>query len=1521
MDKRHLDLPICVWTQPPHHEITCMTAAAGEPGSIVTGSDTGELCLWRVEQDEFENTGGRRIRPMAIVVGRKTAVAAVTALSSLSVRDISFFIAGYSDGMISAHYSDSGDSFACAHVLPEKSFPTKLHIFQAKPGDPFVEVFCVCSVHHNFTRTASDIEIEKGLKTSEKEIEGDPGLASTLKNQEAESSELPLPMSSRIYLVRVGLMDSYRGMVSLVTSFDMNSPMSPRSGHVTPFLSQGQGSDLSVFYSSAIFSPKRHPGIILLLTLSSDHVIRSWDFRNMTPTELLKLEPEGLTRESLLEIEISTDERFLLLLTDLRCLLYTIHFFKSPSSNPESNANPYELNLKYMTEVAIPHSNDALDGALDGVKFISDCHFLIWRQLGPLYLHQISSKNDSESLTCEFVSKLILPENMHTVSSICDATLPLRIIDFVQPSPGSSQMHLVQASGFNLPSGGIAEWTLSDYCDSFEQTQKNQRHYYIGTVSSINQSFGFSDHEYRHLTPYGTLRNLGRQSSLNHLSDDHTDVDLVTCCHTFDTGNGELLLCVALCDGEIRCCTIGGVGGVRSIKPTSSAVTSLKGIPSEHVKGMNSAIRPSILFAGTAGGHVVAIRVDLFTVLSVFSNHARPITSLDYLINKGEGDEPHTENLVALCEDNAFSVYEIAIHDKDSTVALISFNSTMFCPGHDSAVVSVLRNAWSVSADYIISVTLTGHVYFWVGMTGHLDRVLCPTDGKKLLKERKLFMSDVGQVRVANFSSTLIDPNLAPDAYEIVSRLSYISSDKLLRLNKYRRDSVFGTLSGLNRGLNLMCFAIDIQNLINMHCLTSTDLTIGNEAESRESLDHIPEMPEIIHSEKTSPVITGESELSPSNSNRKSVSDSSQEKSNAKFLTLGFRRNRSKQKLSRRSISSLLRRVSGSNKEDTAEIRKYSDSEFLVEVNKDCKHDLRCALSYLLDWNLGAEDCMEEDLKKLLAIYDPSDFLSGLTNHVSVTFGVFGSVPYGANEPLSMTILLPKRTSPGNARKNGMFRWRFSNRFSAIHSLSLNAICIALMSTGAVVQQALFSRLVSYYSTVLAVNLPLYVEASLLILGYYGLHECEGINIAARLLLQGIIERLDFDRRRAAFDIWSKFYLKACISNTPSSINADLSEMLYERLGDKSSALKPKVLHASESEGDVDDISEFGFLVLLDLSPLDQQTISLLILSLLILQYPDDFDSKMSKVICTHLIGIVCEMKTASRDGLIRTSLAADLVGKGILLWKEFAPNINSLIQSLLKMSIDQEFEEASILRSSVDRTLLQLAQATPNRFISVIGSEALKASATPDERASAILKVVSVIKKYPFALFHVLPRVVETITRCLDPAEPSIRRALLKPCTSALHALTKAYPMVAFHQISQLFAVGTSRANDKFQKCVILIYDLRTATKWRIIEGHSHDITAIEFSEDGTTIASYSSFEQPNPSLRLWKTGSQGIFSSLLGTHGRCFKIIHLHPSALDPDDSSLDEKILQHVKIVWKSPSRINLTREDGTSATYSF
>jgi WD repeat-containing protein 7 len=105
-----------------------------------------------------------------------------------------------------------------------------------------------------------------------------------------------------------------------------------------------------------------------------------------------------------------------------------------------------------------------------------------------------------------------------------------------------------------------------------------------------------------------------------------------------------------------------------------------------------------------------------------------------------------------------------------------------------------------------------------------------------------------------------------------------------------------------------------------------------------------------------------------------------------------------------------------------------------------------------------------------------------------------------------------------------------------------------------------------------------------------------------------------------------------------------------------------------------------------------------------------------------------------------------------------------------------------------------------------------------------------------------------------LDPNNPIVRKTSHKAASHTLQTIFKLYSMVSFHQqtqvkihsiiIYQRFAVG---ALDN----TIILYDLRTAVKLKILEGHKAPSSSLCFSPTGKYLASFSEGES---AVRVWK-------------------------------------------------------------------
>ena len=125
----------------------------------------------------------------------------------------------------------------------------------------------------------------------------------------------------------------------------------------------------------------------------------------------------------------------------------------------------------------------------------------------------------------------------------------------------------------------------------------------------------------------------------------------------------------------------------------------------------------------------------------------------------------------------------------------------------------------------------------------------------------------------------------------------------------------------------------------------------------------------------------------------------------------------------------------------------------------------------------------------------------------------------------------------------------------------------------------------------------------------------------------------------------------------------------------------------------------------------------------------------------------------------------------------------------------------------------------------------------------------------------------MQILLRCLDPNELALRKNSHKYVSVILSNMVKIFPMVAFHYDTQRLAVGTHDGP-------IGIYDVRTSAKWKILEGHTKNVTCLCFDSKGNYLASYSAVDL---TLKLWKVGNTSFFATIMGGTGRFAKQIKL--------------------------------------------
>eukprot|EP00945_MAST-04E_sp_MAST-4E-sp1_P001878 g1878.t1 len=648
------------------------------------------------------------------------------------------------------------------------------------------------------------------------------------------------------------------------------------------------------------------------------------------------------------------------------------------------------------------------------------------------------------------------------------------------------------------------------------------------------------------------------------------------------------------------------------------------------------------------------------------------------------------------------------------------------------------------------------------------------------------------------------------------------------------------------------------------------------------------------------------------------------------------------------SISAVAKRAASSGAATNRPVESSSpSSNGLAKWHTDMN---LAVVSYLLSWGLD-EDIDNSCFTQLgLTKPDCSDLVSYALR--------------GAGGALTLTF--PKTTYE-------LKRWNISPEMSALHSLALVSLFMSLMSSQSRqggLQQGFFSKLITHYGIVFPEKLrPHFIEPSLSMLAHYGLDSWEDGHVSARLLLQGTIERMEERERVAQAAEWAARLHSADERKKKEEEDAKneklaAEEAVLETLGADALGLLPgdgaqKTPNngraasvtkrgggkegASSRAGDnfpgekssaqkalslkIDSViqtgtkvaSSLGFTVgkskdsaVKKIAVDNERDVMVLILSVIGVTFPQHIAPPTARLVTATLLDHL------NFGEEIIAALSAELIGKGFVLWRPHIPNLSGLIRRLLSLALYAEYYGGAVTKNidgtekkgvsvaaAAQRAMLEIGAFQPLLFISTVGVEILRTDMTDEYHRTSIMAMVSLVKKRPLALSRHLAVVVEAVIKSLDPSKPLLRKGCLQASTKALHELVKRFPVVAFHQRTQRFAVGTP---DK----VIIIYDLRTATKWRLLEGHSGSIAALAFDPDGSYLASYSIEEL---CVKTWQAGSSGFLGGILGLNAKCTGTIKLPKveTEVNPRD-----KVLK-CRIRWMSPKQVRLRREDGNVISF--
>ncbi|CAH0477643.1 unnamed protein product [Peronospora belbahrii] len=471
--------------------------------------------------------------------------------------------------------------------------------------------------------------------------------------------------------------------------------------------------------------------------------------------------------------------------------------------------------------------------------------------------------------------------------------------------------------------------------------------------------------------------------------------------------------------------------------------------------------------------------------------------------------------------------------------------------------------------------------------------------------------------------------------------------------------------------------------------------------------------------------------------------------------------------------------------------------------------------------------------------------------------------------------------------------WQHSSALSASIALGVLSFCMSCMEfshpkAGNGIMspanreefQVLWSQLITQHSVVLPECVAQFREPALEELAVFGFDSCEYTQLAARTLLSGVIKRLP-----AAERIILSAEYSAKLHWEIVRLETELGTSFLGKVSaggnsggaaSSSQASSNNVTRGSSNSASAgSDIETTAFTLVVE------RLGSLVLLTGMIGTYfPGEISPAGAREVCDILVFL---LKAPER---FVASVAAELLTKGLMLFRPHLVDLSSLIIQLLMINLREKqrsaqtkeseevlcgpggslanFYDGGTGGSNAAMNLLVEIGAYESAFVlGLLQQEMHNHDRPPGFHKIILLFVMELVNTHYLLMCRHLPAFVDTVMVCLDPTKPERRRRCLSLSTRCLHSLVQRFPMVDFHKDTQRLALGTMEA-------VIVIYDLRTATKWRVLDGHMSAVSAVRFRSDGHVLVSYAARDG---SVRWWNSGNAGLFGGMLKMHQSCLK------------------------------------------------
>ncbi|KAG8914402.1 hypothetical protein FRC00_013913 [Tulasnella sp. 408] len=218
--------------------------------------------------------------------------------------------------------------------------------------------------------------------------------------------------------------------------------------------------------------------------------------------------------------------------------------------------------------------------------------------------------------------------------------------------------------------------------------------------------------------------------------------------------------------------------------------------------------------------------------------------------------------------------------------------------------------------------------------------------------------------------------------------------------------------------------------------------------------------------------------------------------------------------------------------------------------------------------------------------------------------------------------------------------------------------------------------------------------------------------------------------------------------------------------------------------------------------------------------------------------------------------LAIELCSVGFHVWQHYVDAVN-VLRALFELATTSPAKKegtgaapssTSTVGPQARSAVLQIASTNTPLFMTTLTMDIANPKSV-EHRRSVMQLIAFIIKKKPLVLYPNLTRLVEAVIKSLDPNIAANREAVMDPAVEILGHVAWGirFPTVDFHKATQRLALGTNEG-------AVIMYDLKTATRLYVLEGHKKRLTAVSFSPDGRRLVTASLDESV---VMVWKVGS----------------------------------------------------------------